>query len=67
MHVPVLLERVRLTGFDEVYLVTRVDQAEQLADLLPMIFGKRQIDSVPFLAMESIPGCGPLVSELEDK
>ena len=66
MHVPGLMERVRLLGLDEVYLVTRVDRKAHVADLLPMIYGTRQIDSVPFLAMESIPGCGPLVPELQD-
>ena len=59
MHVPGLLERVRLMGLDEVYLVTRVDDQGEVADLLPIVYGQRQIDSVPFLAMEKVPGCGP--------
>jgi hypothetical protein len=59
MHVPGLLERVRLMGLDEVYLVTPVDQRAQVADLLPIIYGQRRLDSVPFLAMEPMPGCGP--------
>ena len=61
MHVPGLLERVHLLGYDEVYLVTRVDQETQVADLLPMIYGERQLESVPFLVMEAIAGCGPPV------
>jgi hypothetical protein len=59
MHVPGLLERVRLMGLDEVYLVTRVDQRAQVADLLPIIYGQWRLDSVPFLAMEPMPGGGP--------
>jgi hypothetical protein len=59
MHVPGLIERVRLTGFEEVYLVTRVDHAGQLADLLPLVYGRQQLESVPFVAVEAIPGCGP--------
>ena len=59
MHIPGLLERVRLRGLDEVYLVTRVDHEGQVADLLPIVYGKRRLDSVPFAIMEEIPGCGP--------
>jgi hypothetical protein len=59
MHIPGLLERVRLTGLDEVYLVIRVDHQAQVADLLPIVNGQRQLPSVPFFAMESIRGCGP--------
>jgi len=59
MHVPGVFERVRLCGLDEVYLVTRVDQEAQVADLLPLIYGHRLVESVPFRAMEPIPGCGP--------
>ncbi len=59
MDVPGLLERVRLMGLDEVDLVTRVDHEAQVADLLPIVYGQRQIQSVPYLAVESIPGCGP--------
>jgi hypothetical protein len=59
MHVPGLLQRVHLIWLNEVYLVPRVDREARVADLLPIIWGQRQLDSVPFLAMESIPGCGP--------
>ena len=59
MHVPGVFERVRLCGYDEVYLVTRVDKEAEVADLLPVIYGHRQVESVPFLAIEQIPGCGP--------
>jgi hypothetical protein len=57
MHVPGLLERVRITGLDEVYLVIGVNEAEQLADLLPIVYGRRPVLSVPFTFMEAIPGC----------
>lgn len=67
MHVPALMERVRLTGFDEVYLVTRVDHESQVADLLPIVYGKHLISSVPFGVMEAIPGCGPPVLSSNDK
>lgn len=46
MHVPGLLERVRLCGFDEVYLVIRVDHVEQAADLLPIVYGRRAVRSI---------------------
>jgi len=46
-------------AMDEVYLVTRVDHEAQLTDLLPIIYGKKQLDSVPFLAMETIRGWRP--------
>ena len=59
MHVPGVFERVRLCGLDEVYLVTRVDQEAQVADLLPLIYGYRTVESVPFPAIVQIPGCGP--------
>jgi hypothetical protein len=55
---PGLLERVRITGLDEVYLVIGVNEAEQLADLLPIVYGRRPVLSVPFTFMEAIPGCG---------
>ena len=58
MHVPGLLERVRLSGLDEVYLVTRVDHETQAADLLPLVYGHTAVQSVPFVAMESMSGCG---------
>lgn len=67
MHVPALMERVRVTGIDEVYLVTRVDHVSQVADLLPVVYGKRLIRSVPFGVMEPIPGCGPPVFSPNDK
>lgn len=59
MHVPGLLERVRLCGLHEIYLVTRVDYETQVADLLPIGYGQSSVRSVPFLALEAIPGCGP--------
>ena len=59
MHVPGVFERVRLCGLDEVYLVTRVDQEAQVADLLPLIYGYRTVESVPFPTIVQIPGCGP--------
>ncbi len=59
MHVPGLLERVRLSGLGEVYLVTRVDREARAADLMPVIYGHDTVESVPFVVMEPIPGCGP--------
>jgi len=41
---------------NEVYLVTRVDHAVQAVDLLPLRYGLRQLRTVPFLALEEIPG-----------
>jgi hypothetical protein len=65
MHVPGLLERVRITGLGEVYLVIGVNGAEQLADLLPIVYGRSPVRSVPFIFMEAIPGCGPPLLEPE--
>ena len=59
MHVPGLLERVRLSGLDEVYLVIGVDPSAQAADLMPIVYGRQTVKSVPFLVMEPIPGCAP--------
>ena len=59
MHVPGLLERVHISGVGEVFLVTRVDDAAQEADLLPIVYGRRPLESVPFIFIEAIPGCGP--------
>jgi len=59
MHVPGLMQRVRLTALDEVYLVIRVDHGEQVAGLLPLKYGMQTIRSVPFLALEAIQGWGP--------
>jgi hypothetical protein len=67
MHVPGLLERVRITGLDEVYLVIRENGAEQLADLLPIVYGRSPVRSVPFIFMEAIPGCGPPRLEPEEQ
>jgi hypothetical protein len=67
MHVPGLLERVHITGLGEVFLVTGVNEAEQVADLLPIVYGQRPFLSVPFTFMESIPGCGPLNKYLNDR
>ena len=59
MHVPGLLERVHLSGLDEVYLVIRVDDMAQEADLLPVVYGRHPLEGVPFVVIEAIPGCGP--------
>ena len=59
MHVPGVLERMRLFGFDEVYLVTRVDQEAKVVDLWPIIDGHGMVEAVPFLMIEAIPGCEP--------
>jgi hypothetical protein len=64
MHAPGVFERVRLCGLDEVYFVTRVDHVAQMADLLPLIYGYRTVESALFLAIAPIPGCGPPVLEL---
>jgi hypothetical protein len=59
MHVPELMERVRLVGMDEVYFVARVDYDSQVADLLPMMYAMRAVHDVPFAVIEEIPGSGP--------
>lgn len=59
MHAPGVMERVRLWGLGEVYLVLRVDRKAQAADLMPVVYGRETLVSVPFLVMEPIPGCGP--------
>jgi hypothetical protein len=67
MHVPGLLERVRITGLGEVYLVIGVNEAEQLADLLPIVYGRHPVRSAPFTLIEAIPGCGPPRPEPEEQ
>lgn len=59
MHAPGLLERVHLYGLDEVYLVMRVDDTAQEADLLPVVYGRHPVKGMPFNFIEAIPGCGP--------
>jgi hypothetical protein len=63
MHVPGLLERVRIFGTHEMYLVMRVDHEAEVADLLPIPYGRRALLAVPFLVMEAVPGCGIRNSE----
>jgi hypothetical protein len=57
MHVPGLMQRVRRRGLEDVYLVIRVDHDAQAADLVPIVYGRRAVKSVPFKALEPIPGC----------
>ena len=59
MHKPGLLERVRLNGFDEVYLVTRVDHETQVADLWPIVYGRVPVYQASFERIEAIPGVEP--------
>ena len=66
MHVPGLLERVHISSAGEVFLVTRVDDAAQEADLLPIVYGKRLLKRVPFIFIEAIPGCGPPGLQADD-
>ena len=66
MHVPGLLERVHISGVGEVFLVTRVDDAAQEADLLPIVYGNRLLKGVPFIFIEAIPGCGPPRLQADD-
>lgn len=67
MHIPGLMERVHLRGFDEVYLVTRVDHTGQVADLLPLIYAVKPLLAVPFQLVDSIPGCGPPPVRLDSR
>jgi len=64
MFVPGLMQRVRLAGINEVYVVTRLDLAGRVADLLPLRYGVETVRAVPFLALEEIPGNGPPLSNL---
>jgi hypothetical protein len=66
MHVPGLLERVHISRADEAFLVTRVDDAAQEADLLPIVYGSRLLKQVPFILIEAIPGCGPPWLQADD-
>lgn len=58
MHVPGLLEKVRLTGIDEVYVVLAVSRQQQAVDLLPILFGGERLRGVPFASVEAIAGDG---------
>lgn len=62
MYVPDLLETVHLTGIDEFYLVTCVNLAKEQVDLLPLVYGRRPLTSVPFLFVEAVRWCGPPLS-----
>ncbi len=54
MHVPGLMDRVRLAGSDEVYVVTRVDYQVESADLLPILNGGPRLVAVPFASMQAV-------------
>lgn len=41
-----------LNGVDEVNVVMRVDREGQAADLLPIVYGQRRLDSIPFVIMD---------------
>lgn len=56
MHVPSLLERVRIQGQTDLFLVTRVDADQQVADLLPIRYGLRSLEKIPFLSLEAVAG-----------
>ena len=56
MYVPGLMERVRITGLSDVFLVTRVDEEEKVANLLPIVYGRLPLERVAFLFLEPIPG-----------
>jgi hypothetical protein len=58
MHVPGLMERVRLVGVDEVYVVLSVDHQRQAVDLLPVLFGGSRLSGVPFVSVEAMNGSG---------
>ena len=55
MYTPWLMEKVRLTGINEVYFVTRVDPEGKVVDLLPVVCGIQPLRSVPFSSLETIP------------
>lgn len=67
MYVPGRLERVRIAGLGEVYLVTHVSEAKQSADLLPIVYGQRLVRCCPFMFLEAIQGCGPPCSEPDEQ
>ena len=54
MHVPELMDRVRLIGCDEVYLVLLVDYKRESADLLPVLFGGERLRKIPFSSIEAL-------------
>jgi hypothetical protein len=55
MQYPDLMERVRLVGFDEVYVVACINYETQVADLLPILNGGQRLRAVPFTSMEEVP------------
>jgi hypothetical protein len=52
MYSPALLERVHLRGRDGIFLVTRVDHEEKVADLLPFTHSQLAKRDVPFGMLE---------------
>lgn len=59
MHVPSLLERVRIHGQTDLFLVTRVNAEEQVADLLPIRWGPGSLENIPFVSLEPVAGHVP--------
>ena len=55
MHVPGIMEKVRLAGVDEVYMVLTVDHQQEAVDLLPIRFGGERLRTVPFSSVEALP------------
>jgi hypothetical protein len=57
MYVPSVLDRVRVKGEARMFLVVRVDEANQCADLAPWGEQYRQIQHFPFSIIEFFPTC----------
>ena len=55
MYVPQAKERVKIIGRSDVFLVLRVDEEQQAADLFPLHFAIFIEEGVPFSDLEPYP------------
>ena len=55
MYVPQAKERVKIIGRSGVFLVLRVDEEQQAADLFPFHFANFIEEGVPFSDLEPYP------------
>lgn len=59
MHVPVLCERVRVRGTDEVYFVVTIDDERQEVNLIPVSGSAPSLNAVPFADLRRGPFVRP--------
>ncbi|HWG20745.1 MAG TPA: hypothetical protein VG225_09460 [Terracidiphilus sp.] len=65
MRSPLLLERVRLIGWDGLFLVTWIDHEASMVELAPLRYGEPVLENVPLHAVELLSEApiSPLIRE----